>query len=89
MSDQDELEKIKQQKLKKLLERAEKMQSMKEKEEKIQQEQEQRVKEARSYILARTLDPDASNYLGPTDAIYDHKTFGINPPFSCPKAAIL
>jgi DNA-binding TFAR19-related protein (PDSD5 family) len=63
LSDQDELEKIKQRKLKRLLERAEKMQSMKDKEEEVQQEQETRAKEARSYILARTLDREASNYL--------------------------
>lgn len=63
LSDQDELEKIKQRKLKRLLERAEKRQAMKEKEEEVQQAKETRVKEARSYILARTLDPEASDYL--------------------------
>jgi len=63
LSDQDELEKIKQRKLKKFLERAKKIQSMKEKEKEIQQEQESRVREARSYILEKTLDPEASNYL--------------------------
>lgn len=63
LSDQDELEKIKQRKLKQLLERAEQLQSMKARQENDQQEQAARVKEARLQILTRVLDPEAHNYL--------------------------
>ncbi|MFQ5820016.1 MAG: DNA-binding protein [Candidatus Heimdallarchaeota archaeon] len=63
MSDQDELEKIKQRKLRQILERAEQMQSTKAKLEKETKEQATEVKKARMQILSRILEPDANKYL--------------------------
>lgn len=63
MSDQDELEKIKQRKMKRFLERAEQLKSKEKKLENNQQEQATRVKEAQSQILAKILDPEARKYL--------------------------
>lgn len=63
LSDQDELEKIKQRKLRQILERAEQMQSTKAKLEKETKEQATEVKKARMQILSRILEPDANKYL--------------------------
>jgi len=63
LSDQDELEKIKQRKLRQILERAEQMQSTKAKLEKETKEQATEVKKARMQILYRILEPDANKYL--------------------------
>lgn len=63
LSDQDELEKIKQRKLKQILERAERMQSTKAKLEEEQKEQTAEVMKARMQILSRILEPDANKYL--------------------------
>ncbi len=62
LSDPDELEKIKQRKLKQLLERAERMQSTKAKLEEKQKEQAAEVMKARMQILSRILEPDANKY---------------------------
>lgn len=63
LSDQDELEKIKQRKLKQILERAERMQSTKAKLEEEQKEQAAEVMKARMQILSRILEPEANKYL--------------------------
>ncbi|MFQ6123271.1 MAG: DNA-binding protein [Candidatus Heimdallarchaeota archaeon] len=63
MSDQDELEKIKQRKLKQILERAEQMQSTKVKLEEEQKERTAEVMKARMQIFSRILEPDAKKYL--------------------------
>lgn len=63
LSDQDELEKIKQRKLRQILERAEQMKSTKAKLEKETKEQATEVKKARMQILSRILEPDANKYL--------------------------
>lgn len=63
LSDQDELEKIKQRKLKQILERAEQMQSTKVKLEEEQKERTAEVMKARMQIFSRILEPDAKKYL--------------------------
>ncbi len=63
LSDQDELEKIKQRKLRQILKRAEQMQSTKTKMEEETKERAAEVKKARMQILSRILEPDANKYL--------------------------
>ena len=62
LSDQEELEKIKQRKLKQMLERAEQMQSAKAKLDEEQKERAAKVIEARLQILSRVLEPEAHKY---------------------------
>jgi len=63
LSDQDELEKIKQRKLKRFLERAEQLKSKEQQSQINQEEQVTKVQEARSQILSKVLDPEARQYL--------------------------
>ena len=63
MSDQDELEKIKQRKLKRFLERTKQLKSKEQQSQINQEEQATRVQEARSQILTKVLEPEARQYL--------------------------
>lgn len=63
LSDQDELEKIKQRKLRQLLERAEQQQAAKAHQENEQQNQEDKEREMRTQLLDRYLDSEARQYI--------------------------